>query len=92
MSDLISRQDAIDKIDKAMTKEVAIAAVKALPSADRSEPGRWEIEQETDEYGFKRPKLVCSKCKKEPAAWDLTELFDFCPNCGADMRESAGPL
>ena len=59
--------------------------VDALPSADRP-TGKWEIEQDTDEYGMKRPMLVCSKCKKEPAAWDLTELFEFCPNCGTKME------
>ena len=59
--------------------------IEALPFADR-QTGEWEIKTEMDEYGQKRPKLVCSKCEKEPVAWDLTELFEFCPNCGARMR------
>lgn len=59
--------------------------IKSLPSSE-PKTGKWEIKTETDEYGLKRPKLVCSKCEKEPVAWDLTELFEFCPNCGADMR------
>ena len=91
MSDLISRQNAIEGV-----KELFACAdigndecditymLENLPSADRPQ-GEWEIETDTDEYGLKRPKLVCSKCKKEPAAWDLTELFEFCPNCGARM-------
>ena len=70
--------------------EECMKAVESLPSANRTEPGRWEIKTDTDEYGLKRPKLVCSKCEKEPAAWDLTELFDFCPNCGVRMKNGKG--
>ena len=69
------------------TKEAIDMAIEAL--ADRP-TGEWEIKTETDEYGLKRPKLVCSKCEKEPAAWDLTELFEFCPNCGARMIREDG--
>lgn len=99
MSDLINRQDAINALGEEpeiwndTEEEWAyrnawvehISAIKALPSAE-PKIGKWEIKTETDEYGLKRPKLVCSKCEKEPAAWDLTELFEFCPNCGAKMR------
>ena len=93
--DTISRQMAIDILDdfeadielgKRDSYKVHREKLLLLPSAHRTEPGRWEIKTDTDEYGLKRPKLVCSKCGKEPAAWDLTELFEFCPNCGARMR------
>ena len=100
MSDLISRQDAISLVDRPIVptgdavydnaredeRESIKDELTSLPSADSTEPGRWEIKTETDEYGIKRPKLVCSKCKKEPAAWDLTELFEYCPNCGERMK------
>ena len=93
-SDLISRGEAIYKLyatpgKNLINREDAIKRLNEIPmalqSADRSEPGRWELVPDTDEYGLKRAKLVCSKCKKEPAAWDLTELFAYCPNCGTEM-------
>lgn len=130
MSDLISRQAAIDAIRKSTEKyagfmemeqytdDDAVDAINSLPSEDAVNKGvfdqikwerdvalrtlkdhdigfgeaadrptgKWEIKTETDKYGLKRPKLVCSKCKKEPAAWDLSELFEFCPNCGTKME------
>ena len=102
MSDLISRQDALkpfciapdgtripevdcDNFPVEFSVEFIKKHLLSRPSTE-PKPGKWEIKTETDEYGLKRPKLVCSKCEKEPAAWDLTELFEFCPNCGADMR------
>lgn len=84
-SDLISRQAVKAKAHLFFGHSVVFESqIDVLPSADRP-TGEWEIETDTDEYGLKRPKLVCSKCKKEPEAWDLTKLFEFCPNCGARM-------
>jgi len=95
MSDLVSRQEAIKQFcnqckgrnepcEHRQSCET-MKVLKSLTSADRP-AGKWEIKTEADKYGLKRPKLVCSKCEKEPAAWDLTELFEFCPDCGAMMN------
>jgi len=101
VSDLISRDDAIRAVHEEFdevcvwdesgltTANEVESILDGLPSAE-PKTGKWEIKTETDEYGLKRPKLVCSKCKKEPAAWDLTELFEFCPNCGARMNGGGG--
>ena len=79
----VDKEYLIDLIQESVYDGEACA--KLIDMVDRP-TGEWEIETDTDEYGLKRPKLVCSKCKKEPAAWDLTELFEFCPNCGAKMK------
>ena len=39
-------------------------------------------------YAFSEDHIVCSSCEFVFNILDnCTELFDFCPNCGADMRE-----
>lgn len=78
----VDKEYLIDLIQEAVYDGEACA--KLMDMVDRP-TGKWEIKTETDEYGLKRPKLVCSKCEKEPAAWDLTDLFEFCPNCGTRM-------
>lgn len=43
--------------------------------------GEW-IQSDKDKYW-----AMCSVCKKEAICGDFMILTDFCPNCGADMRE-----
>ena len=54
-----------------------------LPKADAVEVvhGRWE---QTEHHGF----LRCSKCKDVYIAdeWVDDGKWNYCPNCGADMR------
>ena len=95
MSDLISRQAAIDALrvaywdDKiqsakddpcivdAMT-DWAIRQVKALPSAQpERKKGKWILKPNI--YGV----AYCSECDYELH----TNNTNFCPNCGADMRD-----
>lgn len=68
--DTISRQAAIDAIDRAVTKEAARWSLQELPSAERH--GRWV---ETDTY----PK--CSVC----GLYGVSDM-NYCPNCGAKME------
>ena len=94
MNDLISRQAAIDalEIEKSLVERPitetrwfdlglrkAQDVLSELPSAQPEQKrGRWEQK-------FKYHNLVeagkCSVCGK----WYST--YNFCPNCGADMRE-----
>ena len=89
MDDLINRQFAIDNMarviwgypneiypqlnDFSMALELAKDGLMGVPSAQRK--GRWE-------YNEKESRFVkCSECKHLfYAEWN------FCPNCGADMR------
>ena len=92
MDELISRHDVIDAIQKALDREaclyrfvrkVAIDAIKTMPSTQpERKKGRWYLEHHV---------WFCDQCGKNPTkgmgyVQGTDELFDFCPNCGADMR------
>lgn len=90
MSDLISRKIAIELLENtiAMTKKeerrknYCVELIKAMPSA-YPKKGKWIY---TRYYTWE-----CSECKKNPTLGTgyvqrKDELFEFCPNCGADMR------
>lgn len=58
----------------------------------KSKTGKWIKNPEYigDEIsGFIDNHFSCSECKKEAEinSWGFYTLSDFCPNCGADMRE-----
>lgn len=102
MSDLIDRDQAIAAINsrKSYIKpsgpydeysegryeayEAAIDELEELPSAEKT--GRW-IEQ-NDEYND--TIYQCSVCGEEFVTIEGTpadNLWNYCPNCGADMRK-----
>lgn len=43
--------------------------------------GRWKME--SDPYGFFEEIPVCSECG---CTTEMRKTYNFCPNCGADMR------
>lgn len=74
MSDLISRQAAIEAVSEACFELRGVFgrcedALKALPSAQKK--GHW-IDEETN--------YLCSECHR--GCWVNS---DYCPWCGADM-------
>lgn len=84
MDDMISRQAAISR---AVTitmfgrdiRVVGVSELENLPSAQpERKPGHWEIYiiSMLDGEGCR-----CSECRVEGVPY-----WDFCPNCGADMR------
>ena len=92
--DTISRQAAIDAIEKAMCedgfrsstglihKTTAYEVIRHLPSAQpERKRGKWRHYE-----GY----LTCSECGTEYDDDIMTNCCDdvpkFCPNCGADMR------
>ena len=90
MSDLISRQAAIDeanawlldcfKVQKQDRSCGLIRRLEDLPSADRK--GRWIKHGEPPWY-----VIECSECG---AKWQMSGSWDannFCGNCGAKMDE-----
>ena len=84
MSDLISRQDAIDAMIMLGIKR-AIPILETLPSAETErKKGKWKPFDLT----WSRSVYSCTACGK---AVDIpTEMskpiYNYCPNCGADMR------
>ena len=47
--------------------------------------GEWKLS--SDGYGYiGNPVYKCTVC----GWWDEQTPYNFCPNCGADMRERAG--
>lgn len=102
MIDTISRQAAIERIEKQKYREpsievwkqndrVALACydtvietLKRLPCAEPKH-GKWILQRN---YTW-----ACSECGTNPTegmgyVQRKEELFEFCPHCSADMRES----
>lgn len=90
MSDTILREDVKNAINATLAESIecehsAIEAlnllcheIMALPTAEKT--GHWENGE--NNIGMKR--YVCSICGKgQPYL-----RFNYCPNCGADMREN----
>ena len=100
--DLISRTEAIEAmkaVSDSICEQQAVDALDAIPSADRPR-GEW-IETAQDYYETVKKKgggvnenteyftddIACSECLTKFSNIDNeTERFNFCPNCGADMR------
>ena len=89
MDDLISRKAAIAELDhaawgKEYDKTLAKAMLESLPSA-QPKKGKWI---ETDD-GWDGVYYKCSYCKEAFTLIDGTPMdnfYNYCPNCGADMR------
>ena len=84
MSDLISRQEAIDYFFRPYSNEESYSnidikrALRSLPSAQTErKKGRWERIPFSFAGGYR-----CSVCGQK--SWE--KYWHFCPNCGADMR------
>lgn len=88
MDDQISRQAAIDAVRTYYDDEYALAdsieeLIEKLPSAQpERNTGEWR-EHIFDGIMGRRPRaLMCTNC-------NVISMYasNFCPNCGADMRE-----
>ena len=66
-------------------------AIKSIPAADVRPVvhGHWIGTKEAEDMGDIMKEFTCSVCGC--CEWDCTESesFNFCPNCGADMREES---
>ncbi len=82
--DLISRQAAIDALRYAELG-CELEAIEALPSAERKK-GEWiRLDEYPDDESLK-----CSECGVVLEDWTMGAFFNYCPNCGADMRGEEG--
>ena len=83
--DLIERQAAIDGLKEAFNPSItnfvkAKMVIDDLPSAQPQRiRGKWTVKE--GELAFWD---VCSVCRK--VIIHITPHYNFCPNCGADMR------
>lgn len=90
MSDCISKEQAIKAMQESefgytFEVDVAIEAVKALPTVEpERRKGEWIDGMPYVNSHWK----VCSEC--HVSAPDSCGGFNFCPNCGADMRGENG--
>ncbi len=88
MDDLISRQAAIKAIKTSRFCVDAMEKIIKLPSAQpERKRGKWIYDE--DEYGIDIYGYYCDKCRFF-LPWDYLinsiEDYNFCPNCGADMK------
>lgn len=65
--------------------------IVSIPTADVRPVvrGHWITEEEAEAKGDYSLRDACSVCGR--CDWDCTESasFNYCPNCGADMREES---
>ena len=91
MSDLISRQDTLDAIQKRADEidsvysafweglKIAQDIVEKVPSAEpERKKGYWIVKDE--DWRKQLEWDECSEC-----GFATTKQYNFCPNCGADM-------
>ena len=62
-----------------------VNAIKTIPPADVVEPKRGEWKRRIVDGGW-NANLVCSECGYTLM---IEDGYNFCPNCGADMRKGA---
>lgn len=84
--DLISREDAIKKVAEILKnvfveyEDIAYKAMNKLPSVSQAQTGHWEH--------IRCDMYECSECQHIYTDLSCEKLgMNFCPNCGADMRE-----
>lgn len=66
-------------------KAYIIGAIEEQPSID-IEPKRGEWEERPSEDWISIRRWYCSECGE----WQTYGMTNYCPNCGADMREREG--
>ena len=89
MDNLITKRQAVERMNDLMVIELKMTrpptwnevynAIKELPSAQKK--GQWLLHP-----CYMPHKNYCSCCEKD-SPYD--KRWEFCPNCGADMRGEA---
>ena len=90
MGDLIDRKEAIKAIENltdcyngfsdTYDKSCIIGVLEEVPSAEKT--GRWMAETLDGAIRYRPIVMYCSEC-----GMVATAKTNFCPYCGADMRE-----
>lgn len=94
MSDLINRQDVIEKahlptIEDAGYEVIRLDYILSLPSAERT--GKWVLWGGMD-IPENHGRHKCSECREFALRWYdkpimREHLSDFCPHCGVKMKK-----
>lgn len=65
--------------------EDACCAIENAPTIEERKTGKW-LPDNTNMYEI---RFVCSNCKESQVVPTIgyKPIWDWCPNCGADMRE-----
>lgn len=94
MADYINRKAALDAVDVGNLHRGIIDALQAIisdiPAADVRPVVHGHYIGEYDGYADGNPVYdmwYCSECGCFFEDWDEKPTYNFCPNCGADMRE-----
>ena len=91
MSDLISRQAAIEAIKCAIwDKQIAKDAIDAVCNIPSTQPERKKGKWHRRFYPHVE-MIVCSECQEEFSYDAETGVrdYNYCPNCGASMMKGA---
>lgn len=82
MSDLISRCELFNRLAPVQTLGEAYGIIQGMDTVDAVpvRHGRWI--HRTPNNGHTPPYDECDNC-----GWEVRIKTNFCPNCGADMRE-----
>lgn len=93
MSDYISREEAKKAVVKAVGQGYSpFNAIVMIPAADVRPVvrGKWILKHDysTEEIEDGEKYWECSLCGCGSDSYDTTWHTPFCPNCGADMRET----
>ena len=95
MSDLIRREDVLKEAFTIIWngedfKVVKTETILSIPSAEQErKKGEWIEYPDCLRYedAYSDDQIACSACHHVFSILDnCTEEFNFCPNCGADMR------
>ena len=94
MSDYISREAAIEEAKKSHLYFDLKPILQRVPAADVVPVVKAEWYGEAD--GYADGELVydmwsCPICGKRFEEWEEKPDWNFCPNCGADMRGDSQP-
>jgi len=85
MDDFISREEALSAQNKSMNLNEMRERLKRIPAADVRPVVRGKFEDAMQSC-HDSPHVKCSVCGEY--YWRYFNKFNFCPNCGADMRET----
>ena len=83
MDDFISREEALSAQNKSMNLNEMRERLKRIPAADVRPVVRGKFEDAMQSC-HDSPHVKCSVCGEY--YWRYFNKFNFCPNCGADMR------
>lgn len=95
MTDYISREAALEAAKKSHLYFDIKPIINSIPAADVRPVRRGKWIQTTQPMGWRDEDCAeCSVCGEdfvldEWAMDEFTNLMNFCPNCGADMREES---